>query len=363
MVKALKGKALRVLMVGTDPAGKGGIASVVAVLQQEGFFVRTDARYLVTHAAGTRWHKLGSALNACWQVLRTCVLERPAVVHVHSASRASFFRKSLLLAIARLCGRQTVFHLHGAEFKQFALEESGPLVRWWIRRTLEKSAVVITLSKSWAIFLQEFAPRARVRVIANSVKVGPLAAAALQEPARILFLGRAERRKGIFELLGAVAALRTRYPQLRLAIGGDGDLAEVARKVAELGIGEQVSILGWIDAQQRATELARAAVFCLPSYDEGLPMAMLEAMAAGKAIVVTPVGGIPEAVIDGDNGMLVPPGDVAALAAAFAALFDQPALGAAIGARARATIVERFGTDVVTGQLAALYGELEQRIN
>lgn len=350
-------------MVGTDPAGKGGIATVVTVLQQEGFLDRVGGRYLVTHAEGGRWRKLGAALRAAWQVARISLWERPAVVHVHVASRASFFRKSALLAIARLCGRQTVFHLHGAEFRQFALEESGPLARWWIRRTLEKSAVVITLSKSWATFLQDFAPRARVRVIANSVKVAPPAAPALEQPGRILFLGRADRRKGIFDLLAAVAALRPRYPHVRLAIGGDGDLEAVARKAAELGIGEQVEILGWISAQQRAGELARAAVFCLPSYDEGLPMAMLEAMAAGKAIVVTPVGGIPEAVIDRDNGMLVPPGDVAALAGAFAALFDDPPLRAGIGARARATILERYGTAVVTGQLAALYGELEQHMN
>jgi len=350
--------ALKVLMVGTSPEGKGGIATVVSVLQQAGFFERNSARYVVTHAEGSAWQKLRAALSSCWKVLTICLLERPAVVHVHSASRASFFRKSLLLLIARLCGRSTVFHLHGAEFRQFALQESGTLVRWWIRHTLNQSSVVITLSESWARFLREFAPSANVRVVANSVPVPPLSDAAQEQPARILFLGRAEQRKGIFDLLAAVAELQPRFPGIRLVIGGDGDLAEVARVAEQKGVAQSVSILGWVGAAQRETELAQATVFCLPSYDEGLPMAMLEAMAAGKAVVVTPVGGIPEAIVDRDNGLLVPPGNAGALAAALRTVFEDAALRAQVAAHARETIVRRFGTAVVMEQLAAIYQEL-----
>ncbi|MTV41550.1 glycosyltransferase [Duganella radicis] len=347
-------------MVGTSPAGKGGIATVVSVLQQAGFFEQQQARYLVTHADGSPWRKLGAALAAAWQVLSICLRERPAVVHVHSASRASFYRKSLLLALARLCGRATVFHLHGAEFKQFALQESGPLARWWIRRTLSKSSAVITLSESWATFLRELAPAARVRVIANSVRVPPPAEPAREQPARILFLGRADRRKGIFELLAALAQLAPRFPAARLVIGGDGDLALVAQTAEQLGVAQRVSILGWIDSAQREAELAQAAVFCLPSYDEGLPMAMLESMAAGKAVVVTPVGGIPEAIVDGVNGILVPPGDADALAAGLGRLFEDEALRRRVAEGARATIVARFGTEVVMSKMAELYRELAQ---
>lgn len=350
--------ALKVLMVGTSPEGKGGIATVVSVLRQAGFFADGQRRYVVTHVDGSRWRKLASAASGCWQVLGACLRERHAIVHAHSASRASFFRKSLLLAIARCCGMRTVFHLHGAEFKQFALSESGPLVRWWIRYTLNHSSAVITLSDSWANFLREFAPRARVEVVANSVPLpAPLDPARVQR-ARILFLGRAEQRKGIFDLLQAVAQLRARLPEVHLAIGGDGDLELVARTAAELGISGHVTILGWIDAARRAEELERAAVFCLPSYDEGLPMAMLEAMAAGKAVLVTPVGGIPEAITQRDNGMLVAPGDVEALAAALTELSENEGLRLQLGARARATVQARFGTEVVMAKLAHLYDGL-----
>lgn len=341
-----------VLMAGTAPGGKGGVASVVTVLQQQGFFDRHQVRYITTHVDQSGRAKLAVFGRAAWQLLTACG-GRP-LVHVHAASRASFYRKSLLLAIARWRGCATIFHLHGAEFQQFAQHESGPLLRWWIRHTLERSSAVIALSDTWAAFLRDYAPRATVTVVPNSVPLPALDGPA-EQPGRILFLGRAERRKGIFDLLEAAALLAPEFPGLQLRIGGDGDLEAVRRRVAELGLEAQVQVLGWIGAAQRADELARASVFTLPSYDEGLPMAMLEAMAWQKALVVSPVGGIPQAVQDRHNGLLVAPGNPAALAAALRELLlDQP-LRHQLAQAARATIAQRFASDVVLEQLSALY--------
>lgn len=354
----LKAERPRVLMLGTALSGKGGIASVVAVLHEDGLFEREDVRYLPTHAEGPGARKLAIALGGFWNTALVCLRERPAVVHAHSASRASFFRKSLLLLLARRSGARTIFHLHGAAFREFATRESGPLARWWIRHTLQSSSAVIALSPSWAEFLGSFAPGARIRVVPNSVKVDAFTSALPEQAGRILFLGRAGERKGLFDLLEAVARVHQDLPGVQLAIGGDGDLDEVMRRARALGIADRVELLGWVGPQERADQLARAAVFCLPSHAEGLPMAMLEAMAAGKAVVVTPVGGIPEAVTGGDNGLVVPPRDVAALSAALSSLLADAALRQRLGRRARATIVERFSTEVVIGKLAALYREL-----
>jgi glycosyltransferase involved in cell wall biosynthesis len=99
-------------------------------------------------------------------------------------------------------------------------------------------------------------------------------------------------------------------------------------------------------------------VFCLPSHAEGLPMSLLEAMAAGKAAVATDVGGIPEVVRDGENGLLVPANDDARLAAALARLLGDAAARARMGQCARATIEQHYSTEVACGQLSALYREL-----
>jgi glycosyltransferase involved in cell wall biosynthesis len=197
-----------------------------------------------------------------------------------------------------------------------------------------------------------------VTVLPNSVPLPALPDPALQEPGRILFLGRLETAKGIDELLDAAAALAPRFPQLRLVLGGEGDLAHARRRAAELGIADRVELPGWIGPAARDAELARAAVFCLPSHAEGLPMSMLEAMAAGRPVVVTSVGGIPETIQDRDNGLLVPPRDAAALAAALASVLEDDALRAHLAARARETIEQQYSLAVVGEQLASLYREL-----
>ncbi|WP_156885561.1 glycosyltransferase family 4 protein [Massilia niastensis] len=353
----MKSTAPRVLMVGTSLGGKGGVSAVVSVLRDDGLFEREAVRYVATHVDGSRFAKAGGALRGFWQAARACFPNHPAIVHVHAASHASFLRKSFVLLLARLAGSHTIFHLHGGGFRRFATQEAGPLLRRWIRHTLESSSVVIALSSGWAEFVREFAPRARVEVLPNSVPLPPPPAGE-GEPGRILFLGRLEAAKGIAELLEAGALLAPRFPELRLVFGGDGDLDGVRRRAAELGILERIELLGWVDARTRDAQLARAWVFCLPSHAEGVPMAMLEAMAAGLPVVVSAVGGIPETISDNADGLLVPPRDPAALAAALTRVLGDAALRARLAHAARASIERHYSAEVVCGRLAALYNQL-----
>ncbi|MBD8531260.1 glycosyltransferase family 4 protein [Massilia sp. CFBP 13647] len=344
-------------MLGTAPDGRGGVAALVAALRAGGLFEQAQVRYVSTHREGSSLAKLEAAVRGGWQTLQACLWRRPAIVHAHAASHASFARKSLLLWLARCAGCQTIFHLHGGGFRQFATIESSALMRRWIRHTLERSSLVIALTEGWAGFLRSFAPRARVTVVPNAV---PLPASIHQSaaPGRILFLGRVEAAKGVAELFDAVALLAPRFPEVHLVLAGDGDLAAWRRAAAERGIEGRVTLAGWLDAAARAEQLARADVFCLPSHAEGLPMALLEAMAAGKAVVASAVGGIPEAVQGGDNGLLVPAHDSAALAAALASMLADAGLRQRLGERARATVARHYSTEAVCGRLAAIYNDL-----
>jgi glycosyltransferase involved in cell wall biosynthesis len=344
-------------MVGTALEGKGGVAAVVSVLRQHGLFEREGVRYVATHREGSKAVKASGAVSGFWHTLLACFSQHPAVVHVHAASRASFVRKSIVLLIARTAGCKTIFHLHGGGFRQFATVEAGSLMRRWIRHTLEASSVVITLSDGWAGFVRGFAPNARVSVVPNSVPV-PSPSSRQPEPGRILFLGRLEAAKGVFELLGAGARLAARYPELRLVFGGEGDAEALRKKAAALGIGDRIECPGWIGPRERDEQLARASVFCLPSHAEGLPMSMLEAMAVGTAVVASSVGGIPETIADGDNGLLVPPRDEEALAGALEQVLGDETLRARLARNARVTIEQHYSTEVVCGQLSALYREL-----
>jgi len=355
----MKTRAPRILMVGTALDGQGGVAAVLSVLRASGLFEREAVHYVSTHRDGSALAKLCHAGAGLWATLHACFLHRPAIVHAHASSGASFVRKSLVLLLARASGCKTIFHLHGGSFRQYALERSGSLMRRWIRHTLERSSLVIALSDSWAAFLRGFAPRARVAVLPNAVPLPAASATALDEvPCRILFLGRLAPAKGTAELLQAVALLAPRFPGLRLVLGGSGDLDAIRRTAAALGVADRIDLPGWLDGAQRDAELARASVFCLPSHAEGLPMAVLEAMAAGKAVLASSVGGIPELLQDGVNGLLVPPHDADALAAALARLLGDDSLRRQLGAAARATVEAQYSTQAVCGRLAALYNDL-----
>jgi glycosyltransferase involved in cell wall biosynthesis len=348
-------------MVGTALEGRGGVAAVVSVLRRHGLFERESVRYVATHRDGTPLAKARGACSGLAQTLVALLGRHPAVVHVHAASHASFLRKSLVLSIARLAGCKTIFHLHGGGFRAFATEEAGTMLRRWIRHTLEASSLVITLSEGWAQFVRTFAPRARVAVVPNAVPLPALPARADTVPGRVLFLGRLEAAKGVYELLEAGARIvrEAAGPSpLHLVFGGEGDAQGLRRRAAELGIAGRVELLGWVGPEARDAQLARASVFCLPSHAEGLPMSMLEAMAAQKAVVATRVGGIPETLRDGDNGLLVAPRDEQALARALARLLGDTALRDRLAQRARATIEQHYSTEVVCGKLSAIYREL-----
>ncbi|MEQ1638774.1 MAG: glycosyltransferase family 4 protein [Methylococcales bacterium] len=345
------------LMIGTDPAEKGGIASVVTLLMNESFLSRYKIKYITSHEYGSLGYMTLLALRAYMLVFGHCLLFRPKIVHVHSASRGSFIRKSTLLAIARLFGCKTIFHLHDGEFMAIT-QASGAFKQWWTRRTLQKSTKVIVLSETDANAITQFAPGSQVQIIYNAVKVEPLNDLSLEQEGRILFLGNAGPRKGIFELLTAIAELKKNFPGIKLVIAGDGNLAEVLTKARELGIEPNIEILGWINADQKKQELAKASVFILPSRAEGLPMSMLEAMSANKAVAVSNVGGIPHVVKDGENGLLMPPADVAAITATITKLLENKAFRIQLALNARKTIVENYSSETVIKKLSTLYVEL-----
>ncbi|MFT7772013.1 glycosyltransferase [Roseateles sp.] len=341
-------------MVGTDPAGQGGIAAVVSVYAQQGWMARHGVHYLVSHRAGSA---LARALLFPWallQLLGALLARRVSVLHAQVASYGSFARKSLLLALARGFGVPTVFHLHGAEFQKFYAGSPAWRQRW-IRHSLRSSTRVLALSEAWRDFLLSIVPEAHVSVLANPVTFPAPAPIGPPVPGRVLFMGRADRRKGMFDLLAALGQARAHLPQLHLHVGGDGDLEAVRKAIAREGLDGVVTLLGWVRGADKERELAEAEIFVLPSYDEGLPMAMLEAMARGKAVLATPVGGIPQAVRDGVDGLLVEPGQPQQLADALLRLGQDAQLRATLGAGATARVRACYATDTVLAELDRVY--------
>jgi glycosyltransferase involved in cell wall biosynthesis len=181
-----------------------------------------------------------------------------------------------------------------------------------------------------------------------------------KEP-RILFLGILDPKKGFTDLMRAIPAVLAIVPTASFVFAGDGDVESARLLASELNISASVTFLGFVHGERKVRQLQCAAVLCLPSYDEGMPMALLEGMSYGIPVVATPVGGIPDLICSGENGLLVSPGDIDGLARAIVSLLTNPALSASIGNAGFAHIERFHSIDHVCTLLNGIYASLSSK--
>lgn len=351
-----------IAMIGTHFDTMGGISSVVGVYRAAGIFERCGVTYIPTHCDGNAQAKLSILAKAWLRFALGLLTFRWRIVHAHMSSRASFWRKALFLLPAFAFRRPVVLHLHGSEFKIFYEQECSAWQRAVVRFVFRHSACVIVLSPSWRDWVTQHCPSRDVRVVFNPVlyraqSTKPDSSYSAQ---RILFLGRLGKRKGAYDLVDALAVLKSQGITPQLLMGGDGEIDQVRQHAAAQGVAEQVQFLGWVRGDDKQRRLDEATLYALPSYNEGLPMGVLEAMEAGLPVVSTPIGGIPDAVTNGAEGFLVTPGDVPALAAALAKVLTQPQLARQQGLAAREKVRALFSHLAVEPQLKAVYASVTE---
>ncbi len=344
-------------MLSTSTNTRGGISAVINTYFASGLFERWPIRHIATHEDGGTTHKLKVALHGFMKFFMLLVSGRVSLVHVHAASNASFWRKTAFILLAKLAGKPVIFHLHGGGFTSFYARQNVPGARRLLRWVLDHAAEIVVLSEEWKQKIADITGNLNIIVMHNPVShdLLPPVDRTERQQAVVLFVGRLERDKGVFDLLAAIARLRSRFPAVRLWLAGAGDVEAVNRCARELGVAHAMELLGWITGPQKRRAFAAASVFALPSYTEGLPVALLEAMGARLPVVATDVGGIPSVVTQHANGLLVKPGDIGALADALATVLGDPLLRERMGRQSRERIVRDFSAHKVVGQLEALY--------
>jgi glycosyltransferase involved in cell wall biosynthesis len=265
-------------------------------------------------------------------------------------------RKSICLLLARALRRRTILHMHSGP-GDIARERArlGPLRVALFQLAFRAADVVLAVSAASAAALEAAYGASGVVVVPNAAPEAPAVPAGRgEEPLRALYLGGfANPVKGGEELLEALG--QRDVEALGVVLCGPGELPANGREL--LNRRPEIEWRGWLEEAEKEELLREAAIFVLPSTSEGLPMAVLEAMAWGRAIVATAVGGVPDVVADEVEALLVPPGDAAALAAAMAKLAADGELRERLGGAARAR-ARRLNAEEVTGRLESIYAEL-----
>lgn len=343
----------RVVHVGPAPSAAGGISRAIERIMSSQLAGSYDMEWVSTLSASAGWTRHVAAVGGVLRAVLMALGPGRLVFHVHMSSRGSFWRKAVVVSAARIGRNGVVLHIHGSEFDSFA--EGGTRVRRSaVRAALEGANVVVVLGEAWERWLRGFAAPKCVVVCPNPVEVPDEPASPVQPPL-VIFSGRLGRRKGVPELLEAIETLQSEAVEARWALLGDGDVDETRGRVARLPDPSMVAVTGWVSGPDVTAWLAEASVFCLPSRAEGLPLSLLEGMAHGLACVATPVGGIPDLIRDGVDGLLVEPGDGAALTAALRRLLLDEGLRVSLGAAARLRVMERHSPERVADVLDGVY--------
>ena len=345
-------KANQVLTIGIDyKIVHGGVAAVETVYST--FYHPFNHVSTVVDYGKTR--KLWTFFKALFAFFYWMIFHKEIkIIHIHGASKASFWRKRIFIRIAKIFKKKIVFHCHGAEFKNFTKVHHKA-----VSKTLNKCDCIIALSESWKKWFEEEFHHPNVVVIKNVIPKPVIKEKSEADGLfRLLFLGRLGKRKGIYDLLDVMIANKEAYNgRLQLLLGGDGDIEEVNQIITNEKLERIVKYEGWVSGNKKVELLNMADAYILPSYNEGLPISVLEAMSYELPIISTRVGGIPEILEDGTNGFIMEPGDKKAIKEAIERLMDDEDLRKKMGQKS-ALMVKAHLPEHVEKQLKELYDHL-----
>lgn len=348
----------QVTMFGPSLAATSGISAVINNWIEAGIHDGIDLDYISTlddYVPGQYFIKFKNGIRSYLRIL-TKKSSSVDIVHIHMSFGMSFYRKSIIFLIAKIKKYKVVVHLHGSRFKEF-YEEGNGVQKKLIKLLFDKSDAVFVLSNSWKNFVETISINKNIYILNNGSSVEKFGDKIVNDNGDILivFMGRLGKRKGTYDLIEAFREVIKEISNVKLLLGGDGDIEDVKSLISDLDLIDKVKVLGWVSGSEKIMTFRKADIYVLPSYNEGLPGSILEAMSAGAPIVTTPVGGIPEAVKDGVNGFLIKPGDIKHLASKLIILCKDEQLRIQMGNASKKIIQGKFDIKQIVEDLVEHY--------
>lgn len=325
----------KVCMIVQDKAVKGGIAAVISGYYGSRLEKDYKMIYVESYKDGGKLTKLLKGIQGYIKFIKILLVDKPDLVHIHSSFGPSFYRKLPFIYMASWAKKPIINHIHGADFDEFYTNSSEKKKRL-IKKVYGKCKILVALSEEWKQRLEKIVPKEKIMVIEN---YSVLHEDALKERClrqsnhEVLFLGELGRRKGCYDIPSVIEDVAKDIPDVKFILAGAGSAQNetaIKQLIKEKGIEQNVEFPGWVRGNRKDKLLREADVFYLPSYNEGMPMSILDAMGYGLPIVSTNVGGIPKIVHDDENGFCFEPGNVMEMGKAIENLLENKRLEASI---------------------------------
>lgn len=347
-------------MCGSSLSVKGGMVSVIKNYLDYEKWDGIKITYIPTHVEKSKYLLIPFFCIACCRILFLLAFHKVDIMHLHTAERGSFYRKAFLVQISNIFGVKTIMHHHGAEFEIF-YDSLSKKKKDYVNRILNLVDVNIVLSKRLVPMIRNKAPEANVVVLYNAVNAYCETPYNLNAK-NILFLGRLGERKGVYDLLSAIKKMDADIDQdIMFYLCGDGEIDKVKERITELEIEHRIAHVGWIDGKQKEMFISKTMINVLPSYNEGLPMTILETMAYGIPNVSTAVASIPEVLHDNENGFLICPGDVERLVECIKELLNRTDLRKSFSEKSFLLIKSSFSLDASMKEVSGIYKTLIEK--
>ena len=305
----------KVCMVVQDKMVKGGIAAVISGYYGSELEEKYNITYIESYKDGGKLTKLIKGICGYISFAKNLIINRPDLVHIHSSFGPSFYRKLPFIYMSHLAGVPIINHIHGADFDEFYVNASEKKKNL-IKKTYNKCEKLIALSAEWKERLSQLVDSEKIAIIENYsiLQEEAYEQRKKKEPtANVLFLGELGRRKGCYDIPYVVKKVVEQVPNAMFYLCGAGSVEDennIKHLCEKQGIADHVVFPGWVRDKKKDDMLRKADVFFLPSYNEGMPMSILDAMGYGLPVVSTNVGGIPKIVRNEENGYCCEAGDI-----------------------------------------------------
>lgn len=337
----------KITIISPSPDVRGGVSQQVKCLFNSSIAGKFRLNHIHTHISGNRFKKSIAAFSGVWNFILEALFYPPHLAVIYMSGDASFLRKSIVMIIARMRKIKTIVYCHSYDFDHF-YARSADIMKRYIRYILSGTDKIIVLSDYWKESLSYILGRKDIVIVPPfSQEIETFLSIPLDDksskPGNLLFMGAIEERKGIFVLLSAFSKVKDKLDNnCSLTIAGEGDIDAVQKYIEEENMSELVKIVGWADNDSKIKLFRETAIFVLPSFAEGFPLVLLEAMAGGIPVITGDIAGIRDLIKNGENGFLVEPGNTAELEEAIVnLLFDRQAREK-IGKKARILIREKY---------------------